>query len=381
MEYSYIPALIPGKIYALSGCGPLYCTDARLPDDLRQTRVLASYHLWNGAALPFGEEMADVFGDSGGFSVVASNAVIDPRNAILWQLGNNCTRGVILDIPPYRFGKQGSTYAGSAADMWRPSLARTVANTRVALPFYRESLDAGRRFRWWGVIHGETYEQLRAWHAAVAEVYPFMGDGEGWALVPKPENDVVAIARHIRAARDLGLRHVHIFKSATPLAVAVMTACAKLAGVQILSNDSATAERNAGYWNVFVPRELDGSFPMRERFHFQGGAAVTARLMEWCDCFSCKLLKIETAEGRAFPRLYYVNRVTLHNFLCMKAVAGRIHAAAESDPDRLLRTVLGRDYGAVMREWEGVTVSDKQFRNVSVFDRLRTIKGSGDAIG
>lgn len=374
MEYRYLPALSPGSLSGASDdAGPLHWMDARLSDDLRHRALLASYHLWNGKDVTYRGDGTYVFGDSGGFSIVSAGAVIDPRRVIRWQL-RNCTAGVILDIPPFSFGGK-SRFTGSAADVWHDSVARTTGNVGLALPFYEEARAEGHPFRWWGVVQGETYPQMSQWFDAVSRVYPFTDEGEGWALAPKPCNELVTVTRFMRIARDRKLRRIHMLQTAKPATVGIMLALAALAGVEFVTHDSASTRINAGNRNVFIPRKdrMDGKYTGAA--HRTGWEGVTEFVTTRCSCFSCQLLAAETAVTFARPDAYYLDRITFHNFLATKEVEQNMFREAQRDPMGLIRLLARSAYGAVLREWEtSDSVVVKHRRTVSLFDRLRVTR-------
>lgn len=370
MEYKYLPAIAPGVLQEMDGVGPMHWLDTKLPSHLRYGSFLASYHVWRGKSIPYPREGMYIFGDSGGFSVVSTGASIDPRRSLRWQM-RNCTMGVILDIPPFAFGGK-SRFTGSAADVWDLSVERTRSNVRAALPEYMKARESGAAFRWWGVVQGESYAQIEAWYDAVSDLYPFEEEGEGWALAPKPCNDHIRVARYLRLAREKGIKRVHVLQTSKVSAVGVALALAKMAGVEFITNDSATNHINAGNRNAFLPDPDGLGGRWGGAAHHQGWEGVRTYLLERCSCPSCIYLRVEGDVEIPSPARYYKDRLVYHNFLMLIQVLYRLSAEANKDPDALLRRCAGDDYGVILREFhgEGVRVESSDKKTISVFDRL-----------
>jgi hypothetical protein len=345
--------------------------DSRLAPELQHHSYLASYGLWKGKRLPWPiREGSFIFGDSGGFSVVASGAKLDPRQVLAWQM-KYCTAGVILDIPPYRFGGK-SQFVGSAADAWDESIQRTVGNVQRAAPLYVQHLKEGTLspFWWYGAVQGESYTQLEEWYTRVAEVYPFGQAGnEGWALAPKPCNDIPTVVRFMRLAREKQMKRIHVLQTASPQTVGVMMALAKLGGVEWVTHDSASIHINTANRNAFLD---NGSWwgSWGNNAHRAGWNALFSLLTTNCDCVACSWVREDTFAEKTYTERHYRNRLLLHSFLNIRALEARMHAAVESDAEGFLKVIADTTYGEVLREWEG-RPSPRAVRTVSLLDRFK----------
>lgn len=355
----------------MAGMGPMNWLDPLLSADQKYLSLLASYAVWTGKALPFDPKEMYVFGDSGGFSVVSTGAPIDPRQSLRWQM-RNCTAGVMLDIPPFDFGGN-SRFVGSAADVWDLSMKRTLDNVRHALPEYLVEKRSGHPFRWWGVVQGESYEQVKEWFLRVSDLYPFDSDGEGWGLAPKPCNEHIRIARYLRLAREYSLKRVHVLQTSMISAVGVAIALASMAGVEFISNDSATVHINAGNRNVFTA-DKEGLNGRWVGVHRTGWEGIGDYLGMTCDCFSCQQMRhTRWSVPKEYVTRYYKDRLAYHNFLTLTSTFFNLYKYLESHgADALLREVTGDQYGTIMREFlgEGNAVKSSDKRTISIFDRL-----------
>jgi hypothetical protein len=184
METYYLPATTAARWNgSFVNPTPLHWMDPRTRGDAGYyPRILISYFHWNRTKFVFPEE-GYVFGDSGGFSIMSLGANVDPRDVLAWQ-ARSTNAGLILDVPPFADDKTGTEVG------WSAGLARTVEHVRRALPIYETLRAAGNPFRWWGVIQGRSWEEMREWHQAISAVYPFTDDGEGWAFKAHPVNNI-----------------------------------------------------------------------------------------------------------------------------------------------------------------------------------------------
>jgi hypothetical protein len=331
--------------------------------------VLLSYPFW-GDAKEMPRTSPYIFGDSGGYSVATTGASVDPERVIRWQI-DNCTVGVILDIPPYR-GHGGVTFVGSAADHWDNSLGRTLLNVRRALPYYRDHLrERGDRegFGWWGVVQGETRSQMDEWFDRVAEIYPFNGPGEGWGVKPHPSNNPVAVARLVRFCLDRKIRRVHFLQTTGPRAVALALGLSFLAGeFDLVTYDSAWASRTAiARKALALDPELTMATPKVIKEVTRAGQTITRDFMRQCPCESCRLFVQHLPDvGKE-----YSHWILTHNHIVLKTTYDRIWERAQSDPEGLIKMAAAEDYGRVMRAFGGIEeVERPKGRLVSIFDRV-----------
>jgi hypothetical protein len=317
---------------------------------------LLSYDYWSDI-VPKCAAIKDkiIVGDSGGFSIAGRGSKIDPEWVIRWQL-EHTTIGYILDIPPYVHEKKkkkgkskatGSTMARFAPELWDRSLLRTVRNVTRA----RRHYDPTRtNFRWWGVVQGQTMEQQEEWYHAVAEVYPFNYPGEGWAMRPHPNNDLVSVARCVRFAVDKGITRLHLLQTTGARAVGLLLALAKLHGLDFVTYDSQTAGilghlRTAIVRPDFMPKLSFKDLHLKE-ISRKGETTVRDYMRSGqCDCVGCRWFREdEIQQGRE-----YDHYIMMHNYAIMRDNFAALEAKAQTDPEKLLQLAAGNKLDAVMR--------------------------------
>lgn len=302
----YLPAL-SGDVFRNDGwtTRPLNWMDPRLKwSQAYHPMGLAAFPAWRRQ--PFQWERGDwIFGDCGGFSIATRGLRIDPVAVMKWQ-----TRftdfGPILDTP-YDGGKKTPDF--------NTCLRKTVEATRAALPVYIAAREAGTRFRWWGVVHGCTREELEAWYAAISNVYPFTEFMEGWAFKPRPENSPEGVAGILAFAGDHGIKRVHLFATTGSLALETAALLGPRNGIELLTVDSMSPRHQASWRQVRVPR--------REALK---GPAGIEYMVETCACTSCELLREDLGDqqGLRDDPVYTRHRITFHNVLDVLAEVGRI---------------------------------------------------------
>lgn len=399
MRHEFLPAIGPYITDKGPWRHPIHWLD-------RETAVfypyfLGSYALWRDTSFPVHRNGITIFGDSGGYTLVTqADTSIDPTDVIRWQV-ERCTRGVILDVPPYR-PNSAIQFRGVAGQWWEESIERTVKNVRRALPYYLNAhpdlTEAGVQqtlvgskfmspFRWWGVVQGETREQMEEWHGKVSEVYPFTETGEGWALAPKPSTDLLSCARYMRFAHDKGLKNVHLLQVTAEKTVGVVLALGVLGGnFELVTYDSASALRCAINRSGIIHDGLGMSYIKEARktdlevectdCHKVGWDCLcrnnerTVELfMKECPCQACQWFR----EDFPLTNREYPHSILLHNHLVMVEACERIYQAALKDPDQVLRWAAGPLYGDVLREWEKASAArpKSQTRVVPLTERIR----------
>lgn len=368
MEYRYLTAVAPGTLVTFDDLPPANWLDPRTHGTpLHHPAILASYWLWKQDIPAELRDGTFIFGDSGGFSVVAEGARISPAASLRWQI-RNCTVGPILDIPPYDFGGK-SRFVGAAAERFKESLRRTVHNVQTGLPIYEKAREDGIGFRWWGVVQGEARDQMEAWYKAVSAVYPFADEGEGWALSAYPANTPLAIAWTFGLARDVGLKRVHVFKTAELSSVGTIIALAHMAGIESVTNDSASSYINAANRNMLVPSK-DGLDAVWMGVHRAGWEVLRDTLAERVPHSPIPELWTQGMEAGA-PERFNVAMLAMHNLWAHRTTTTRMMEMAADDPRKLLNRCLGADVGEVLREYQGVIRTPAAKGRVSLFDRLR----------
>jgi hypothetical protein len=264
--------------------------------------ALASYWYWRRQQFEWEPEHF-IFGDSGGFSAMTLGAQIDPRESFSWQI-RYCTVGAVLDTPPVR---QWSAF--------RECLARTVAATAAGLPLYLAARERGTPFRWWGVVHGRTTDELDEWYRAISKVYPFTDENEGWAFKPMTEgsrtNDPEAMRRVLTFIETRRIRKAHFFATSGRNAVETLAFYGPGAGLEWASVDSTSTIQAGARRRLLVA--TPGGWAM-----LQGKAAVR-RMVEQCSCRSCDLLRQDVREQPDLINTsnYLRDRMMFHNTLLM----------------------------------------------------------------
>lgn len=374
MKAIYVPAVHPSAVI-IPGANPydipLHWLDKRYPDRY-YPHVLWSYAYWGTEKAP--KHLGDgvqVLGDSGGYAVITQGESFDPARIIRWQL-RHCTRGMILDIPPYR-PSSNVQFTGVASEYFEESLRRTQENVRMGMREYQTYVHAAEvnqmdpEFAWWGVVQGESLEQMQRWYDGIRSVFPFDGLMEGWALAPKPSTDLLACARYMRFARDNHLRSVHVLQVTKPRTVATIVSLAHMSGsFDLLTYDSATQTRAAINRTMLLNNGL-GFSHLRQT----GDGGVVMDEMEKCECPGCGTYRqIREEYGKPADTQLW-RYITLHNQFVLRQVFDNIHREAEKDPEDLLRRSAEKEYGPVLREWEGSLAQKGTKHAVSIFDRIR----------
>jgi hypothetical protein len=304
--------------------------------------ALISYVHWRK---PFQfPEGAHIFGDSGGFSLRAGSRSrkLDAIDVLHWQ-ATLCTVGCILDLPPRGMD-------------WAQALRVTVAHTVQALPKYRQLRADRSPFRWWGVLHGNNETQVREYHDAITAVYPFSGDGEGWAIRAGPQVNIYSVARSLRVLKQLRITRAHFLAATDQKVIAVMLALGPIAGLELLTYDSTYAMKTGSNRLAFIPRE-DG---LKFRLLKEVDAERKARdfLLHECPCRVCAYMRERSARvwkaqreltARKFGG-WWSGWFQQHNLHIQQKLTAAQADAAQSDPDALLRAMLSeREYAVVMR--------------------------------
>jgi hypothetical protein len=365
LRHQFLPAIIPGISQMQRKHKPkypLHWMDPAFPEVYRPV-ALGSYHYWKTEDFELMNPEMTFFGDSGGFSLVTVGASLCPEAVIRWQV-DQCTRGAILDVPPYRMAAN-KVLMGSAADHWEDSLNRTLSNVRRALPIYLEARKAGTPFRWWGVIQGETWDQLNEWHGRVSEIYPFTDEGEGWAFKPHPTNNVVVLARLFRFVREHGIKRAHFLQTTGARAAGVLLGLAQLTrSLELTTYDSASASQYGANRHCWVLGDEGMKVVGHRPRPFNAEYFLSAK----CDCPACRWFAEE--RETELGDVLLPDRLIQHNHEMLFRLFDNIWSAAQADPERVVAKFSRDDHGKVMRELEGVAVQKTAARTQSIFDLL-----------
>lgn len=359
MDQVYLPAILPTTLRERWGLRPICWMDPELRGtDAYYPYGLLSYYHWEASRLAF-EPDTHLFGDSGGYSVATLNARISAVESLRWQL-RFCQVGVLLDVPPY-VSTGSSVLGGSASSNWGPALRKTLENLEVALPLYLDARKAGSSFRWWGVVHGETWEQMDEWYGRVSEIYPFTSEGEGWAVKPHPANNAQAVARCLGFIRKHGIKRAHFLQMTGLPAASILFALGPEAGLEYATYDSATPSFMGINRTIILPTRDGTAFHnLSEKFRESGETFARDAMRDWCGCPSCTFLREDLSDH---PELgddgeYWKYRMIFHNTLSLVDILRRRKDMIDEDPKKVLQEILGRDgerdlYGSVLRAFDG----------------------------
>jgi len=292
---------------------------------------------------------AYVFGDSGGFTLRSPtrSLKIDSVDVLHWQ-ASQCSVGCLLDVPP-----------GIKKRIWDRALAATIDHTARALPHYERMRAAGSPFRWWGVLHGNSDWEVRQYHRAISEVYPFEGEGEGWAIRAEPTVNIYAVARSLRVLNRLGIKRAHFLAATSQDVIAVLLALGRRAGLELLTYDSAYAIKCGFNRTAFVPTDDGVSFTTKGEQDDE--RHVRDFLLNECSCEVCAFMRLRSDQvAKARHQLHRAEFggwwsawVQLHNLRIQQQLTEAQARAAESDPDRLLQMMLTEErHSLVMKIFE-----------------------------
>jgi len=321
----YLPAIQPSTLEERWTHRALNWLDPRLRGGPGyHPYLLASYPRWRRQRFAWEPEIF-AFGDSGGFQQLDDRVRFDPCAVLRWQL-RLYKVGPILDTPPFTDAAEPRSLS------FRSCLRRTVEGMKRALPLYLRALDSGRDFRWWGVVHGRTPDELAEWHEALADVYPFEEEGEGWGLKPLPRDSAVAMAAALRFAQARGIRRVHFFGKGAVHPLKTLFSLGPGAGLELAMFDTSSPVTGATNFNFAQPEEF-GIRWVKERYRDTDGRDTRVRdFMRYeCDCVSCGLLQedLEEYAHLADEPGYLRKRIAFHNVLALLAEYDRLQARYE----------------------------------------------------
>jgi hypothetical protein len=288
-----------------------------------------------------------LFGDSGGYTLITRpETTIDPIRVLRWQMAT-CSVGAILDWPPRMM----------TIRRFDEYLERTLINVKRALPVYLRALDRGSKFRWWAVVHGNDYEEMARWHAAVSEVYPFTADGEGWCIKTGyggagTRHIAIAMAEATRALVQLGgVRRAHYLACTDQRGVPVVEYFARKAGFEFISYDSASVAIGTANRHVFI--RTDEYLHRGKIFHDNVERARERHLRDFllteCACKGCahmrSVIDLDAPEvhdikyqGRPWQYWFY-----LHNTVTHTGAMLELQQAAAVDAEALFRKMMPED--------------------------------------
>jgi hypothetical protein len=305
---------------------------------------MLAYVYWSATRFDFRDNPGVfVFGDSSGHSVMTKGLRLAPEEVLLWQIAS-VHAGAILDFPPFADDVTGHNIP------WDTALTNTCTNVARALPHYLPCRDnPDEVFRWWGVLQGRTWDEMYEWWQRVAEVYPFVEEGEGWAFNPLGGISLSTIACSMGFLVKHGLKYVHALGTGGVPQVGVLLALGVLGGFEWVSFDSSNPIQYAANNKLFLPPASTGVAT--------GTAAgpATFPAQQRCTCPACTAYRVER-ETDALPtrgRLTYETfRREQHNVVTVQRAFDAIYAACKDDPEGFLRKTYPAEYGAIMRGYE-----------------------------
>ena len=277
---------------------------------------------------------------------------MDPLAVILWQL-KYCDIGVILDEPPASITRADLPWGDPAGD-WEQSMHLTAEATKRVIPTYLDALDKGSDFRLWGVVHGESYEQLERWHRTVSDIYPFTEEGEGWAFKAFPPTSASGTAQCLCFIKSQCIRRAHFFQTGGVKAATTLLCLGPEAGLDFVSYDATTPITQGNYRSLIIPDADSLGWEIEtERFRETGDTSVRDYMKNECPCSSCQWLREDLEECPDIEDEYFKFRMIFHNVLTAVKVFDALFEASKQDPRGLLREKLGKeDYKATLRSFK-----------------------------
>ena len=250
----YIPAVLPSQdLYkkTLNGKTPTTWTDNGV--GIYNNMLLSAYHAIKEPNMRKKMNIRDdvmVLGDSGGFQLVTLGGKIDAKEVIKWQV-DNCNAGLILDRPPYHFGNSANFSGTPTQKFLEECLQTTINNAKIALQYLKETENTN--FRLYGVIQGETFEQMMYWGEQMRKIDIGF---HGWALSPKPSYDEIKIALMYITYKELGLNTpMHILQVTSKGGILIAAYMRKLSK-KTITIDSSSFTSGARYGCAISPFDL-----------------------------------------------------------------------------------------------------------------------------
>ncbi len=294
-------------------------------------------------------ERTYIFGDSGGFSLIANpDEKFDPIDVLLWQ-AEHVNVGAILDRPPRRVKRRD----------WQDCLRFTIDNVRRALPYYERSLEQGGKFRWWGVLHGNSEAEAYEWHGAITNAYPFNRAGEGWAVYPGPQAEPRTVARAMRVLQQLGIKRAHFLACTGQDVIATILALGPLAGLEFVTFDSLShAIASYNRWWFTTDATLGGRMGVSDArssskrkimkgvdYVFENVRCLNdapEKFVAECPCDVCRWAREHTPAQIAGPAAgnWRDGIISLHNICIQSRCIARQTEEARKDPEKFLQIAL-----------------------------------------
>ncbi len=224
----------------------------------------------------------DVFilGDSGGFQLVTLGGSISPEEVIKWQK-QNCSAGLILDRPPYHFGGNAQFSGTPTKEFFNECLNIKKNNAKVALK-NKENLIL------YGVIQGETYEQMCQWYEEMHNLEKELNiEFDAWALSPKPSDNPIKVALFAILSQEYKIKKpMHILQISGGGGI-LTSAFFRNMIQETVTIDSSSYSGASRYGQIISPLNIPSCIPI-------GNKLEKNNKKGWfCDCPVCSKLNMD----------------------------------------------------------------------------------------
>jgi len=296
----FIPAILPNKdLFGKETDKYSFFSDKSLY--FYPNVLISAYH---GKHLDIRKELecndnVMILGDSGGFQAVTLGGDINAKEVIKWQM-NNCNAGLILDKPPYKFGGTAQFAGTPSKEFFNECLEKTKQNALIAL----EHNKGEKKIRLYGVIQGETWEQMKQWYETISSIQTNEKKFDAWALSPKPSNDVFKIAMLgilcLEKKIDTPLHILQISNRPGIIVAALIRFCIQ----QTVTIDSSSPSKASRFGEIYNPYTFLAEIKTGQR-------RPKEKMNGWmCDCPICQATNISFND---VENKNYENILDLHN--------------------------------------------------------------------
>jgi queuine/archaeosine tRNA-ribosyltransferase len=214
-----------------------------------------------------------LFADSGGFQLQVEGRYVSPETVASWQEKIDADVRFILDHPPLlRINTVAGQQPLHGAD-FRKKLDETISDTKRMLATYKNP-----NKETYGVLQGETIEEIIQWRDEINTLHPFAGWGLGSTF-----GDVAQFRLKIKLLGEIGVKKIHLFGVTDPAMLIVVSRAMRKYNVEYCTFDSTSyiGTKFSSVWYPIVNNQV-GWFSRTEN-------RPTLRLV--CDCPVCRVLK------------------------------------------------------------------------------------------
>jgi len=243
--------------------------------------------------------------DSGGYQMVTLGGNINPKDLIELQLKNS-NAGLILDNPPFKIGLGNSQFGESMnEDEISICLNKTKENAKIAMA----NNIGPNKIRLYGVVQGESWEQINRWYDSMHELEEEYGKFDAWAMSPKPSTialyGILLLERKIKTP-------IHFLQATSREAISTTAYIRKLSK-NLITIDSSNFSSGTRYGRIINYEHL-GIFDIGE------GKREKNKKGWFCDCPICRERKIDI-ENLSTTDLKYINIHNLYQIVKIVKVA------------------------------------------------------------